>query len=48
MPMKRTIAKFAIAAALFVAAAAPASATSICDLPSDTSFEVWFLQHFYC
>jgi predicted porin len=47
MQMKKKLAMIAIAAALLVGAAAPASAVSICDVEA-TTFEVWFIQQFYC
>lgn len=45
--MKKKLAKLAIVAALLIGATAPVSAVSICDL-SPTTFEIWFIQQFYC
>lgn len=47
MQMKKKLAVVVIAAAVFVGATAPVSAVSICDL-SATTFEIWFIQQFYC
>jgi hypothetical protein len=45
--MKKRLAKLVIVAAVLVGATAPVSAVSICDL-EPTTFEIWFIQQFYC
>jgi hypothetical protein len=47
MRMKKKLATVVIAAALLFGATAPVSAESICDL-EPTTFEIWFIQQFYC
>jgi len=47
MQMKKKLAVFTIAVAMFVGATAPVKAVSICDLDA-TTFEIWFVQQFYC
>ena len=47
MQMKKKLVKLAIVAALLVGATAPVAAVSICDF-EPTTFEMWFIQQFYC
>jgi len=47
MKMMKKFAKVAIVAVLLVGASAPVSALSVCDL-EPTTFEIWFIQTFYC
>jgi hypothetical protein len=47
MQMKKKLVVFAIAVAMFVGATAPVKAVSICDMDA-TTFEIWFIQQFYC
>ena len=50
MQMKKKLALAAVMAAMLIVlsgSTAPVSATSVCSMEA-TSFEIWFIQLFYC